>query len=123
MSKLAREINAQVTGEVKLKKMRYAVIKHELSPAVMSPSLSAAKGVRMTATFSHTAWVNDLGTASEGTLLGEALYDTKRAIVEDVFGEFRPLIVEMRCALHDADTDRIRQLLTELEHQMFVDGM
>lgn len=123
MSRLAHEINARVTGDFKLKKMRYADIKHELSPTMTSPTMLASKGVRMSATFAHTSWINDLGQASEGTLLGEALYDTKRAIIEDVFGEFRPLIIEMRCALHDVDTDRLRRLLAELEHQMFVDGM
>lgn len=123
MSKLAHEINAQLTGAVKLKKMKYVEVDHLLEPAKMTPTMVASKGVRMAATFAHTAWINEFGQASEGTLLGEAMYDTKRAIIEDVFGEFRPMLIEMRCALHDLDTDRLRRILTEMEHQMFVDGM
>jgi hypothetical protein len=128
MSKLAHEINAQITGEVKLKKMKYVAVDHHLappmiSPPMISPTRMASKGVRMSVTFGQTVWVDDIGKASEGTLIGEAMYDAKRAIIEDVFGEFRPLIIEMRSALHDIDTDRLRRLLAELEHLMFVDGM
>jgi len=53
----------------------------------------------------------------------EALYDIKRVMVEEVFGEFRPIILEMRAALYDSDKYRLRRLLAELENQMFVDGI
>lgn len=45
--------------------------------------------------------------------------DLRRAIVEEVFGEFRPMIIEMRTALYDHDTTRMRKLLAEMEHKMF----
>lgn len=119
MSRLAHEINATLTGDHKLKRMKYVTTDREFAPA----SMMTSKGVRMEAKFSHTVWVNELGRASEGEMLAEATYDAKRAIIEEVFGEFRPLIIEMRNALHDVDTTQIRRLLAELEHQMFVDGM
>ena len=53
----------------------------------------------------------------------EALRDLKRAMIEEVFGEFRPMIIEMRAALYDEDTSRVRRLLAEMEHSMFTDGI
>jgi hypothetical protein len=35
-------------------------------------------------------------------------------VIEEVFGEFRPMIIEMRSALYDDDKTRIRGLLAEL---------
>ena len=44
-------------------------------------------------------------------------------MIEEVFGEFRPMIIEMRAALYDEDTSRVRRLLAEMEHSMFADGI
>ena len=121
MSKLAHAINDHMTGDHKLKRLKFVNIKHDVSavPASMIPSV----GVNIQATFQHTVWVDDHGGTSARDKISGALHDTKRAIIEDVFGEFRPLILEMRTALYDIDTDRLRSLLVSLEHQMFVDGM
>jgi hypothetical protein len=51
------------------------------------------------------------------------LFSVKRAMIEEVFGEFRPLIIEMRRSLYDEDTQRVRTLLARLEEQMFTDGV
>ena len=56
-------------------------------------------------------------------LYTEALRDLKRVMIEEVFGEFRPMIIEMRAALYDEDTSRVRRLLAEMEHSMFADGI
>ena len=53
----------------------------------------------------------------------EALRDLKRAMIEEVFGEFRPMIIEMRAALYDEDTSKVRRLLAEMEHSMFAGGI
>lgn len=121
MSRLAREINAQLTNGVKAKQMRYVTIDTHEAPR---NQFSLARGVNLSVTFRHTAWLDEqLTNKPQGEQYVEAIMDIKRAIVEDVFGEFRPLIIEMRNALYDADTTRLRKLIAELENQMFVEGM
>lgn len=121
MSKLANEIVAQLTNDVKAKQMRYVTVDTHEAPR---NQFSLARGVNLGVTFRHTAWLDEqLTNKPEGQQYADAIIDIKRAIIEDVFGEFRPLIIEMRSALYDADTTRLRKLIAELENQMFVDGM
>ena len=47
----------------------------------------------------------------------------KRSMVEEVFGEFRPIIIQMHTAIYDKDTTRLATLIAQLEHEMFVDGI
>lgn len=73
-----------------------------------------------------TKWVDDtqINTSNENlTIVSDVLKDLKRAMIEEVFGEFRPLIIEMRSALYDKDNTRVRQLLVEMEQKMFHDGI
>ena len=49
----------------------------------------------------------------------EAFEDCKRAIIEDVFGEFRPLIHEMRMAIHESHKVKLYKLLKKIEESMF----
>lgn len=73
-----------------------------------------------------TKWVDDtqIITSNENlTIVSDVFKDLKRAMIEEVFGEFRPLIIEMRSALYDKDNTRVRQLLVEMEQKMFHDGI
>jgi hypothetical protein len=56
-------------------------------------------------------------------LRSEALRNMKRAMIEEIFGEFRPIILELRASVYDNDLTRMRTLLAELENQMFTDGL
>jgi hypothetical protein len=47
--------------------------------------------------------------------------DLTQAIVQEIFGEFRPILSEMRIALYNEDSTRMRELIAELEYQMFVE--
>ena len=70
-----------------------------------------------------TKWVDDTrliqSNENEPAIVSEVLNDLRRAMIEEVFGEFRPLITEMRSALYDKDNTRVRTLLAEMEHKMF----
>ena len=70
-----------------------------------------------------TKWVDDTrliqSNENEPAIVSEVLNDLRRAMIEEVFGEFRPLIIEMRSALYDKDNTRVRTLLAEMEHKMF----
>lgn len=48
-----------------------------------------------------------------------AFRSIKRAMIEQVFGEFRPLIIELHSAVYDNDKSRVAELLNKLESEMF----
>lgn len=120
MSKLAEAITAELTGDKKVSRMRYLTTESFQQP----PSgFNLRNGYAMVATFKHVAWVDDITHLTKGDAIVEAMKDVRRAMIEDVFGEFRPYLIEMRAALHDADESRLRKLIVELEHKMFVEGV
>lgn len=49
----------------------------------------------------------------------EQIQDAKRNILEEVFGEFRRPIRRILAALDERDIDAARELVKELENQMF----
>lgn len=59
---------------------------------------------------------------SEERALDFAIKKVKRAVVEEIFGEFRPLITQMHIELLNGDFNKALALLEELDNQMF-DGM
>ena len=74
-----------------------------------------------------TKWVGDTcliqSNENEPAIVSDVLKDLKRAMIEEVFGEFRWMIIEMRSALYDKDNSRVRTLLAEMEHKMFNEGI
>lgn len=68
-------------------------------------------------------WVDDTklihSKENEPAIVSDVLNDLKQAMIEEVFGEFRWMIIEMRSALYDKDNTRVRTLLAEMEHKMF----
>lgn len=123
MSKLGKNLTQRFMNE-----RRYATRK--LSPSELIPALNIAVAVntsieakiRVAVTFGCDKWIPDTHIAKgpdSDTIVEETLNDIRSALLEQVFGEFRPLIIEMRSALYDEDRHRIRTLLSELEHQMF----
>ena len=128
MSKLAAAISHTITGEKRIleeRKLNYLDVTVGVTKNPVS--YNVATEVKIGVKLETKAWISDLGL--EKTIgpnidpIHEALYDIKRVMVEEVFGEFRPIILEMRAALYDSDKYRLRRLLAELENQMFVDGI
>lgn len=124
MSKLAAGIEATLTGNVKASrdlKLRYTDIKKSVND-IGNPFIQ--KQIRLSVKLQCVAWLDEsLASSSIINTHEELQKDLKRAMIEEVFGEFRPLIIEMRSAIWDEDTTRIRSLLAELEHRMFTDGI
>ena len=56
-------------------------------------------------------------------ILQEVYTSIKRAMIEEIFGEFRPIIIELQSAIFDKNLDRMRRLTAELEHKMFIEGL
>jgi hypothetical protein len=79
-----------------------------------------AKQVKVFAKFEYIGWIDyDLSGKLDKEKLEDFMHNIKRSVIEDVFGEFRPLIVEMRTAIYDDDMVRLKTLLAHIENQMF----
>jgi len=124
VSKLAAQINGKLTGQVRamdrdLKPANFYSVDVAVGTAGAYTQVTSgfAKQCKIGVTFEKYTWL--YGEQE----FGPALSDLKRAMIEEVFGEFRPIILEMRAAIYDRDDARMRKLLAELENQMFVDGV
>lgn len=60
---------------------------------------------------------------NDDNIFKESVYAARKAIVEEVFGEFRGPLTELRVALYEQDFYKARHILSNLEHQMFVEGL
>jgi len=121
MSKLAKAINATVTDDVKAArnlKLNYLDVSKTVSEEKY-PRL--AKKYEIGVKLAASCWLDERVGANAS--YQDMLFSVKRAMIEEVFGEFRPLIIEMRRSLYDEDTQRVRTLLARLEEQMFTDGV
>lgn len=119
MSKLAKSIDATLTGNVKASrdlKLNY------LDTSIAFNPMPLTKQIRFSVKLECDRFIED-SLIKNKNIYSEVLKDIKRAMIEEVFGEFRPMIIEMRSALYDDDKTRIRGLLAELEERMFNDGL
>jgi hypothetical protein len=124
MSKLALAITPVATGNYRPGRtpIRYVATSVNASDHLFE----LRKEYRVGVLFEKCVWVSTKrgrNAIEERASVTDALCDVKRAMVEEVFGEFRPMLIEMRCALHDEDLTRMRDLLATIEHQMFVEGI
>ena len=82
-------------------------------------SINVAKVYRVSATFGTQVMITDAELLRNPHAIEYAADNAKRAVAEAVFGEFRPIIIQIYNALYDYDVEQARKLLSELEIQMF----
>lgn len=114
MSKLAKVIDAKLPYR-KIAGMDFKYLDVRTDVSRSSPTLGLE--VCISATIMKHAVVPPDVTPED------AIKDIKRAVIEEVFGEFRPLIYDMRTALYDGNKAELRKMLGELEDAMFHDGV
>ncbi len=123
MSKLSQAIDYQFTGNKSIlgkPNLNYL----DVSTAVQNVGYpNIAREFKIGVKLQSTKWVDDTqlihSKENEPAIVSDVLKDLKRAMIEEVFGEFRPLIIEMRSALYDKDNTRVLTLLAEMEQKMF----
>jgi hypothetical protein len=118
MSKLAKVLQDAVTGNVRASRSptnNYM----DVSLHVKADPHHLSKEYLLKATFEAKAWLDDSDVNGRIGIT----YSLKRSILEEVFGEFRPYLIELRTALYDQDLNRAQTLLAEFEHQMFQEGL
>ena len=121
MSKLAKLITATMTGDVRaVRDINLRYIKGDMSVSA-DVSQYATHGISKVCRIGVT--IDKQIMLRNEDAVTESFRDIKRAILEEVFGEFRPYLIEMRAALYEEDTTRLRALIAEVEEQMFTDGI
>lgn len=126
MSRLAKAIDYTFTGDVRGAKelgFRFTDVKVSYDTPTYNPLRGLEKQVRLGVKLYFDAWLPSEDVLHTNAVQEEVLRDLKRAMIEEVFGEFRPLIIEMRASLYDGDRARTKKLLAELEEKMFADGL
>ena len=122
MSKLLEAMQALDTGDRNLitpKKSKLFDNVVDIKSTVFEDKLNVAKVYRISATFGNKVMVTDTELLSNPNALEQAIDHVKRTVAEAVFGEFRPIIIQIYNALYDYDVEQARKLLVELEYQMF----
>lgn len=118
MSKLAKEIRAIVSRPQELKinlpALDYTKITEDYS-TTPTYSLKYRIGVE----FSAQVYITEGESAEHKS---HVVNQVRRAIVEEVFGEFRPIINKLRISIISRDHTEAASLLEELHRQMFTDG-
>jgi hypothetical protein len=114
MSKLAKALEPAQTGN----KIADQNIRHMqvISSIAESSSNFTSTEVQLKAEFRTKVFINE-NLSNESAL--EAIKDAKKAIIEDVFGEFRPFLLEAKVAIHQRDLHKALFILNELQQQMF----
>lgn len=114
MSKFSQALTATLTGNViasrRVKPQHYSIDKHV---AVTSFSGETKKQYKVGVKFEQVVWVHSEDSQEN------VLSDIRAAFIEELFGEFRPIISEMRGALYNEDTVCLRGLIAELNKKMF----
>jgi hypothetical protein len=112
MSKLSDAITATFTGET-VHTMQFVDIE---TNSISMPSYSSYPTSYV---YNVEARFGMSKVVDKPSHLTECQKDIRRAVIEEVFGEFRPYLYNMRAALYDRDDGKVRRLLNELEERMF----
>ncbi len=125
MSQVVKAISAADTGD-----RRY--IKDKISPLfqdvfdvksqiseLRDSSGQVIKVYKIGVTLGNSVAVSELDQLQNPGSLTEAINTTKRAVIEGIFGEFRPYFRRMEMALANYDTEKARLILHELEDLIY----
>lgn len=122
MSKFAQQLTAKDTGNRKLISSMMSGSSVKENPNEILTAKVYEIGVKFGINLAIPS--DDLARkTNENEIFNESVAAARKAIVEEVFGEFRGPISELRVAIYERDFARAKYILSNLEHQMFVEGL
>jgi hypothetical protein len=124
MSKLAKAIDYQRTGNVSAPQnfgYNYTDISFHAQKVDFAYEYKIEVKLLARKWFDETALISSNENAL--AIRQEVYSSIKRAMIEEIFGEFRPIIIELQSAIYDKNLDRMRRLTIELERKMFIEGV
>jgi uncharacterized protein (DUF1810 family) len=119
MSKLLDQFQMLLTDKVRAQRVKPTIKNFSVDTFSQEGHQSFAKEVKVSAKFDYIGWIDHDVKGTDAEKMADFVHSVKRSVAEDVFGEFRPLIIEMRNSIYDENTTRLRTLLAELETRMF----
>lgn len=125
MSKLAKAIEAKIYFDNVRAPMLPAPKYFEVSNEVNEITCEYSKDiqVRIGVKFEAQVWISEVELLKSNAAIDAARVNVKRAMVEEIFGEFRPLLNDINIATYEGDMHRVRDLVAKLENQMFIEGL
>ena len=126
MSQVVKAIAAIDTGQRKVfDEKKFSPLFQDVFESKMQVSevrdveFITAKLFKIGVTLGQTAMVTELEQLGSDDALSEAIYRTKRSVIEAIFGEFREDFMRIQNALYDRDFQKARTLLVAFENKMF----
>lgn len=129
MSKLALKIQAEQLNDKRAAPVAQRMIKVEQEFNNAASHDAVLMGIqskyRLKVLFGTDIWISESPTSKmeKRDLVASALTDARRAVVHEVFGEFRGILNEIRLASYEMDYGKVRELVSEMENRMFVEGL
>lgn len=123
MSRLIELVNSKFTGVQKAGlDMKYSNVNVEYGPeydfSLKSNGDYRYYQIRVDVNFGALGYVKTRN-AQKNSDYEIVVYDIKRGLAEEVFGEFRPILMDMRRLIYEQDMTKLREKINELEAQMF----
>jgi hypothetical protein len=120
MSKIIKLLEAKLTGDQRAGQqlaMNYTGYNIEYNNGISS---DRDYQISVYARFGAKGWVSNRDYLKDGDLTHNyVVRDIKRGLVEEVFGEFRPYLMDIRRALYEHNFELVREKLNELETEMY----
>ncbi len=118
MSKFAQMLNLTLTGQERAARsvMRFATPRTDVSDR--SGPYGVERQYRLEVKLSTKFWVSAEGVENMPNVTEMAVATMRRSMIEEMFGEFRPLLYQLHEALYGEDLMQARELLTRLENEM-----
>ena len=119
MSRLSKAISETYTGEVRAARnnLKYVEVNSSITDAKVTFDRHYVFDI--VAKFGAHGIISDSVDGSHS----EVVKNVRRTVVEEVFGEFRPLINDLRIAMYRQDDYQARAILDKLEYQMFQEDL
>lgn len=117
MSKLSDNINYAITNKRAVDTTFDLKCVMEEASAISFPK--HLQQVSFEAIFGTRYYIDEALTHKNSEILMHTLKEVKRSVIEEVFGEFRKPLIEIRHHLYNRDVPEALDILTNLEKQMF----
>ena len=119
MSKLAALVRATPLKEIKYSDSRLTKVSSDDSLISTSYGFGQMRAFKIAVEVGAKCFIDEYKSKSNGEDINERIAAMRRAVVEEVFGEFRAPLYEVTGALYDCDFRKARALLSLLERKMY----
>lgn len=116
MSRLSEHISVTITNRRMPKPSSF--ISLEYTPSAV-PEITNLYKIDFKASFGTSYYIDENLAVKGSPVIEETLRNVKKAVIEEIFGEFRQPINELRHAIYEMDNDRAIELLKNIEKQMY----